>query len=261
VIAGQTGAATITVTAASGFNQSLTFDCSGLPSGASCTFTPNNTNQTTIALSIATSASTGANSTPITITASTGGTSSSISEIQITLTVTGTPAFTLAPSVPTVSVTAGQSGSANITVTPVNGFNQALTYSCSGLPTLSSCNFTPNNTAQTTVGLSVATTAPTTARLVRPFGGLGIFYAALLPGLGILLSSSSRRRRGILGLILTLGFLTLCLGCGGGGAGSTGGGGTTKPGTPAGSYTVTVNATTGGTSAMTGSTSLTLVVQ
>jgi Pro-kumamolisin, activation domain/Bacterial Ig-like domain (group 3) len=258
VVAGQTGSATITVTAASGFNQSLTFGCSGLPSGASCTFTPNNTTQTTIALSIATGASTVASSTPITITASTGGTSSSISTIQITLTVTGVPGFSLAPSVPTVTVTPGQSGSANITVTPTNGFSQALTYSCVGLPSLSSCAFTPNNTAQTTVVLSVTTTAPTTAKVVRPFGGMGIFYAALLPGLGIFLTSR-KRRRGMLGALLMLGLLTLCVGCGG--SASSTGGGTSNPGTPAGSYTVTVNATTGGASAMTNSTSFMLVVQ
>jgi hypothetical protein len=257
VIAGQTGSATVTVTAANGFNQSLTFGCSGLPTGATCTFTPNNTTQTTIALSIATSASTGASSTPITITASTGGTSSSISTVQITLTVTGTPAFTLAPSVSTVTVTPGQSGSANITVTPANGFNQALTYSCTGLPSLSSCSFTPNNTTQTTVALNVTTTAASSAKAVRPFGGMGILYAVFLPGFGILLGSQ-KRRRGMLGALLMLGLLTLCVGCGGS-AGNTGG--TSNPGTPAGSYTVTVNATTGGSSAMTGNTSFMLVVQ
>ena len=43
--------------------------------------------------------------------------------------------------------------------------------------------------------------------------------------------------------------------------GSGGGGGHKDPGTPAGNYTVTVNATTGGASPLTGSTSFALVVQ
>ena len=51
----------------------------------------------------------------------------------------------------------------------------------------------------------------------------------------------------LLGLIVVLGFSTLWLGsCGG-----SGGGGNTvppNPGTPAGTYTVTINATTGGAS-------------
>jgi hypothetical protein len=96
----------------------------------------------------------------------------------------------------------------------------------------------------------------------RPLGtGRGIFFAALLPGLfGIVFTAGSRKRaaRGLrfLSLIVVLGFSTLWLAsC------SSNSSSTNNPGTPAGSYVVTVNATTGGTTPVTASTTVTLVVQ
>jgi hypothetical protein len=68
VSAGGSAQTTITVTPAGGFKQQLTFACSGLPSGGTCTFapttvTPNGTAATTTALTIAT-ASTSASVRP-----------------------------------------------------------------------------------------------------------------------------------------------------------------------------------------------------
>jgi hypothetical protein len=91
--------------------------------------------------------------------------------------------------------------------------------------------------------------------------GTRIFYALLLPGLtGIVLTFGSRRRPAsamrLIGLIAILGVSTLWLGsCGGGSGGSSGGGG--NPGTPVGTYTVTVNAVTSGAAPITASPALT----
>ncbi len=88
--------------------------------------------------------------------------------------------------------------------------------------------------------------------------GSRIFYAALLPALlGIVFTAGSRKpaSRGmrLLGLLVALGFSTLWL--------SACGSSTPKdPGTPRGSYTLTINATTGGASPVTGSTTVTLQV-
>ena len=87
-----------------------------------------------------------------------------------------------------------------------------------------------------------------------------IFYAAMMPGLlGILFLAGSRKRslRGLrlLGLILALGVSTAWMAsC------SNSNGGTKNPGTPTGSYTITVNATTGGTNPLTAQTTFTMQV-
>jgi ABC-type glycerol-3-phosphate transport system substrate-binding protein len=63
------------------------------------------------------------------------------------------------------------------------------------------------------------------------------------------------RRRGVILAALTLAALAGFVSCGGGG----GGGGSTNPGTPAGSYNVTISVPVPGQSAVT--TNVTLVVQ
>jgi hypothetical protein len=159
----------------------------------------------------------------------------------------------------------------NITVTGSNGFitssNTAalpLSYTCTGLPSEANCTFSPSQSddSATSLTISISTTAPTT-ELRKPFDyGNGIFYAMLLPGVfGIVFAAGSRGRGArLLGLIVVLGLSTLWLGaCGG----SSGGSSQSNPGTPAGSYTVVVNATTGaptGGNALTSSFNITLSV-
>jgi hypothetical protein len=113
-------------------------------------------------------------------------------------------------------------------------------------------------TSSTTLTLTIQTTPPT-ARLQRPLHrGVRIFYAVLLPGLfGMVFTFSSRKRSfgtaRMLALILVLGFSTVWMAsCGG----SSGGSNNTNPGTPVGSYAITVNATTGGASPLTPTTPL-----
>jgi hypothetical protein len=199
---------------------------------------------------------------PITVTATTGGASPQTSTAQITLTVTGAPSFSLAATPASYQVAQGQSVTATVTLAAFNGFNTALTYTCTDPVSGSTCTGPSGATTATSVTFNITATAPTTAAN-RPNGrGTKVFYAALLPGLfGIfLIAGSGRRSRGmrLLGLIIVLGFSTLSLTSCGGGSGS--GGGSSNPGTPAGNYTITVNATTGGSSPTTGSTTFTLVV-
>jgi hypothetical protein len=88
-----------------------------------------------------------------------------------------------------------------------------------------------------------------------------MFYALLMPGLfGVILAAGSRARTArLLGLMVVLGLSTLWLGsCGGSSSSSSGG--SSNPGTPAGTYKVTINATTGGAVPLTGTTTITLIV-
>jgi hypothetical protein len=184
--------------------------------------------------------------------------------------------FTLTSSLGTgtLSVAQGQtSGPVTFTVTSSTGFIVTsgsssttvlpVTYSCTGLPSESTCLFAPSSTSSaTSVTVTIKTTAPT-AELVRPNSNMRIFYAALLPGLfGIMFTMGSRKRksslRGLrfLSLIVALGFSTLWLSsCGGSSSG-----GNSNPGTPQGTSTVVINATTGGSSPITATSSVTLTV-
>ena len=78
------------------------------------------------------------------------------------------PAFTMVASPSAVTVTAGAVANTNIVVTPENGFNQSLSFSCSGLPTGDSCSFgTPVQNADGTslVPLNISTASSTAANV------------------------------------------------------------------------------------------------
>jgi len=274
-VAGQnSNSTTITITPQNGFTGTVSFSstsCSGLPSGASCSFNPATVSggSGTTQMTIQTHANVAVGTTTVTVT----GTASGISEsATVNLDVTATTeSFTLTPSVPsggTVTVAQGQttaainftisssstpsfvtsSGGAPATVVPV-------TYSCStNLPSESHCKWSPGDngngtatTQATAVSLTIQTTAPT-AELRRPFDrGTRIFYAVLLPGLlGIAFTFGSRKRglggMRLLGLIMVLGCSTLWLGSCGGSSGSS----TSNPGTPVGMTRITVTAGAGG---------------
>ncbi len=180
----------------------------------------------------------------------------------LTQTVNG-PGFALGLNPATVTLNAGQSGSTTVTVTPESGFDQSVSFACSGLPLASSCSFspstvTPNGSAVTTT-LTIATdVAMTPLHAPSIFGGhgsagSGILLACMLFGLGGIFRAG-RRWRGFFAVLALFAVLGLALsGCGGNSSGA--GSGTT---TPSGSSTVTVTATAGSLSK---SGTFTLVVQ
>jgi subtilase family serine protease len=153
--------------------------------------------------------------------------------------------FTIAANPTTVTVTApGQSGTTTLTITPLGGFSQTVTYTCTGLPSEATCTFP---TAATGGILTITTTAPSAKMDKGPLGrSRTLFYALLLPGfLGLVISAGSRkrtlRRMRLLGFIAVLALSTFSMPACGGGSSS----GPSNPGTPAGTSTVTVTATAG----------------
>ena len=166
----------------------------------------------------------------------------------------GTPSFNVSFSPTSVTVSAGQSGKTTITVTPQNGFNQPVTFACSGLPAASTCSFspstvTPNGSAATST-LTIATNvAMTPLHAPSPFGPLErkALLAVVLFGLGGLFSARRRWKSLFCAVILLAGLGLAVSGCGGGGgnnsgSGSGSGGSST---TPAGTSTITVMVTAG----------------
>jgi len=190
--------------------------------------------------------------------------------------------FTLAASSgSSTSATVAPGSRASYTLSAVGegGFNQSVSFACTGTPSEATCTVSPNpvtaGSSASNVTVSVTTTAasvsvprsrplPPVPPLSPGLGGL----CMLAPVLAVMAWTIMRRSQPGAGLWqsamvpLALGLLlTLALaGCGGGG----GGGATTtpsNPGTPAGTYTPTVTGTAGsGSSALSHSVKLTLTV-
>jgi uncharacterized repeat protein (TIGR03803 family) len=178
--------------------------------------------------------------------------SSSASPTQ-TLTVTG---ISVSASPTAVTIAAGQTAWATLTVSLTGIPDAAVSFACSGLPAEASCSFnpqtvTPSGGKSATTTMTITTTAPTSAAQRRAGRGPQSVYALLLPGLALGLVGAARGKRTrrsmrLLGLLVLLGLALALASCGGSGSGGSGGGNT---GTPAGTSTVTVTAgVTGGTS-------------
>ena len=262
IFSGQSGTATITVVPKNNFSGTVSFTCSGLPSGSTCSFspttvTPPGTTQTTATIQTGGSGST----STVAITASTG-VLSQISHPAASIALTVAPAFTLTPTDPSFQVAQGAAADATITVAMASGFTGTVHFTCTDPAPESTCTPPPDTNASGNVSFHITTTPPTTAALRTSDRGSRVFYAALFPGLlGILFAAGSRprARRGmrLLGLVVVLGFSTLWLGSCGGSSSSQ-----KDPGTPKGTYTVTVIGTSGtGSGAATNSTTFHLVVQ
>ena len=176
----------------------------------------------------------------------------------------GAADFSVIPSPNSFNISApGASGNTTIGLTALNGFTGTVTLSCS-VPAamLGSCSLASTSLILTSAApansttLYVNTTAPSmvigpinSPRWLLPIGGvmLAAFFLLLIP---------TKRRR----LKLAFGSLFLVLlaagmvACGGGSSTTT----PTSPGTPTGSYTVTV---TGVNGSLTSSTNVTVTVQ
>lgn len=165
----------------------------------------------------------------------------------VTFTIQPGAAWVSGPTNVTVA-SPGLSGTSTVGIITSTGFTTAVSFACVGLPAEAACSSTPlTGSGPNTVvsgSITVTTTAPHLTMLQpkqRPYyfavilsGGLPLASVFLLAGTG------RRRVSTLLGMIV-LTFLLTLPGCGGGG-GSTH---QQDPGTPAGSYTVTVTATAG----------------
>jgi trimeric autotransporter adhesin len=183
------------------------------------------------------------------------------------------PDFDIASNPASATIRAGQSASFTFTVTPGGGFNSAVTFSCSGLPALSTCTFSPTsvtpNGSPVPITLSVKTTGPNAALRTPQLPGRQKPLLALwfLSGPGLLalftvMAGRRKRQPGHSRLAPTSGFVTLstgllmlviimaALGCGGGSSAA--------PQTPPGATTITVTASTGGGTSHTANVTLTV---
>lgn len=192
---------------------------------------------------------------------------STSSAVPVQVNAAPAPDFSVAATPASQSVTPGQSTSYTLTLSPLNGFNQAVTIACSGAPTDSTCSpasspVTLNGSAASQVQINVTTTA---ASLLppgtHPFGGWRMpAVLASLMLLCLLIADRFHRqsialRRWLAGAACATAIAFVLVGCGGGNKSTPP---PTNGGTPAGTSTLTLTCTSGST---THTTTVSLVVQ
>jgi uncharacterized membrane protein len=155
ILQGATTTYGVTVNPLVGFNSQVTLSVSGLPTGATGSFSPNPTTSSST-LSVTGSATTPIGSYTLTIT----GVSGALTHSTTVTLVVATPDFSLTASPSTNSVMQGSSGNYSVTINPVLGFAGQVSLSVSGLPTGATGTFTPNP-ATATSNLSVSVGAST----------------------------------------------------------------------------------------------------
>jgi len=174
--------------------------------------------------------------------------------------------FSLSASPTAATVTAGSTSTYVITINPAGGFNQAISFKCSGAPMLAVCT-APASVSSTSgsyapFNVTVSTTAPSLAPpgVVVPFPGSGLQvvlqWLLALVACGILSGVAAPwRNRGWQIASVAMFVLLVCAGCA-----TTGGGSnpTPNPATSPGTYTLTLTGTSG---SLSHSTTLTLTVK
>jgi len=134
---------TLTTTAGTGFNSTVYFSVSGVPTGITASFSQNSiaapgTGSSTLTLSADASAPAGVFT--LTIGAVGGGTTKLLT---FTLTIL-TPSFTFALGAGGVGVMPGESLSTTVATSAANGFNSAVALSANGLPVGTTASFSPS---------------------------------------------------------------------------------------------------------------------
>ena len=199
-----------------------------------------------------------------TITASYAGDASfsnSNSATPVTFTIQPGFAWVSGPTDVTIS-SPGMSGSTTVAIVASSNFTTAISFTCSGLPAEATCSSASAHgqgaTTLVNTSITITTMGPHTVGLQSQ---QRYFYAVLLGGglpfAAIFCVGGPRHRRMQIfpGFILLLSFFVFLPACGGGGGSSSH---HQDPGTPAGTYAVTVTGTAG---SLTSQGAFTLVLQ
>jgi hypothetical protein len=192
------------------------------------------------------------------------------SGLNVTVSAPIAPDFSISVNPATLTLGQGATGTAVFTITPTGGFNQTLQLSCSGLPANSSCTFSPAsvtpNGAAVVSTLTITTNVQTASVPLQRTSWLAIAiffcpggFASVLGCLGLRRRKLRPGERFFICLFLVLGVLTMgfITGCGGSNGQVNRGGG---PITPSGTNTVSVMASSTGSSGLSHNASLTVTI-
>src|SRR5580692_11174879 len=136
VTPGNSATATIGLISNFGFNQTVTLVCSGLPSGATCAFSPASVpgGTATSSLTISTAGDTAAGTYPIEVQASAG---TLTHQVALTLVVQAAPDFAITgPPTASQTVSAGQSAMFSMSLTPVGSVSGTVSLGCAIAPAI-----------------------------------------------------------------------------------------------------------------------------
>jgi hypothetical protein len=164
--------------------------------------------------------------------------------------------FSLSAVPSSQSVAAGSTASYTLALASGGGFSGTVQLACAGAPSKAACAVSKssvvlNGTSTVTINVTVTTTAPSVAALSRqdrlPSHGYPFsFYG--MTGAGPVVALLWVRRRRAAATIVASVLAMLLISCGGGGnSAGTGGGGGSIPGTPPGTYNLTLSGASGST--------------
>jgi hypothetical protein len=163
------------------------------------------------------------------ITASYTGDSNFNSDTAAPISVSvGSPSIALAVGQPTMTITAGTTGTETLTVTPQLGYTGDVSFTCGSLPAGVTCSFSPSSSAigagplQSTLTVTTANPSSTASAQNRP--GAGMIAAGATVSLASMLMiclPGRRKRMGWAVLLLIAGISAVSIGCGGNAATKT----------------------------------------
>ncbi len=259
VAQGESSPIPVTISDLGGFDGSVQFTATGLPSGVTGSFSPNPTTSASTTLTV-TASGTAEIEGPVDVTI-TGTSGSILEETTIELSVTGIPGFAASgnpDSSITIEAGATSGNTATIAVIGTNGFSGTVNLTCAITPVAAkdppTCSLSP---ASLTISGTAAAASLLTITTVAPGAALSRRENLFLPATGgtalalVLFVFVPRRRRNWLTLVV---LLSLAVSLGAIGCGGKSG----APGTTPGTYTVTVTGTSGSTNATVGTVSLTI---
>lgn len=162
VTAGSAAQYTIDAVPVNGFSGMVSLNASGLPSGATASFSPAVVGASgSSTLTLSTTSSTPAGTLTLTITGMSGNLSHAAT---VTIAVSSsTPDFSLSAAPSSQSVSAGGSVSYTVSVASVNGFSSSVSLSVNGLPSGATASFSPlaiGAAGTATLTISTASTTP-----------------------------------------------------------------------------------------------------
>jgi hypothetical protein len=241
---GGTSQFTTQIGAAGMFNAAVDLSCNAPAAGVTCSFSPSASvnptsgNPVTVTAMVAASSTTPPGQYSLTVSSNSFGAPAPKTQ-SIALAVMD---FSVSAANAPQIVKAGQTASYALSIAPVGGmFTNPVELACSGAPKLSTCSVTPSSVTPGTNGASftvaVVTTAPSAA---LKSNSSTLLYAACLPFFAMILPACRRKHASRIAMLCFV--LALLPGCGGGG-GSTSP--IQKPGTPVGTYTLTISADSG----------------
>jgi phospholipase D-like protein len=165
---GSNGTVTVSTQVFDGFDSAVSLTASGLPTGATASFSPSSIvapGAGSSTLTITVGAFTAAGTYTITVTGK-GGSVTGTAALTLTVGAGSTPSFTISAAPTSLTIDQGASGASTITTAVSGGFDAAIALSASGLPTGATASFNPtsiaapgsgSSTLMITVGAATAT--------------------------------------------------------------------------------------------------------